>query len=126
MAPQTRTSTDHADPANPASTGPTVDPAMPAGVARMAALAAGRPVVLRFTHDAWPAMTGILVQAQRSGVRACVADPNWKFMVTSQFICTPAELADGRAFRLYPPGPVPRGMPVVFYLRRAIVTGTGK
>jgi hypothetical protein len=126
MAPQTRTSTDHADPANPASTGPTVDPAMAAGVARMAALAAGRPIVLRFTHDAWPAMTGILVQAQRSGVRACVADPNWKFMVTSQFICTPAELADGRAFRLYPPGTVPRGTPVVFSLRRAIVTGTGK
>jgi len=126
MAPQTRTSTDHADPANPASTGPTVDPAMAAGVARMAALAAGRPIVLRFTHDAWPAMTGVLVQAQRSGVRACVADPNWTFMVTSQFICTPAELADGRAFRLYPPGLVPRGMPVVVQLRRAIVTGTGK
>jgi hypothetical protein len=126
MAPQTRTSTDHADPANPASTGPTVDPAMAAGVARMAALAAGRPIVLRLAHDAWPAMTGILVQAQRSGVRACVADPNWKFMVTSQFICTPAELADGRAFRLYPPGLAPRGMPVLLRLRRAIVTGTGR
>ena len=126
MAPQTRTSTDHADPANPASTSSTVDPALPAGVARLAALAAGRPIVLRFTHDAWPAMTGVLVQAQRSGVRACVADPNWKFMVTSQFICTPAELTDGRVFGLYPPGPVPRGIPVVFQLRRAIVTGTGK
>jgi len=126
VAPQTRTSTDHADPANPASTGPTVDPAMAAGVARMAALAAGRPIVLRLTHDAWPAMTGVLVQAQRSGVRACVADPNWKFMVTSQFICTPEELADGRAFGLYPPGLVPRGMPVVYQLRRALVTGTGK
>jgi hypothetical protein len=125
MAPQTRTSTDHADPASPASTGPTVDPAMAAGVARMAALAAGRPIVLRFTHDAWPAMTGVLVQAERSGVRACVADPNWKFMVTSQFICTPAELADGRAFRLYPPGLAPRGMPVLLRLRRAIVTSTG-
>jgi hypothetical protein len=125
IAPQTRTSTDHADPANPASTGPTVDPAMPAGVARMAALAAGRPIVLRFTHDAWPAITGVLVQAERSGVPACVADPNWEFMVTSQFICTPAELANGRAFRLYPPGVIPRGSPVVFRLRRAIVTGTG-
>ena len=45
---------------------------------------------------------------------------------TSQFICTPAELTDGRVFGLYPPGPVPRGIPVVFQLRRAIVTGTGK
>lgn len=126
LAPQTRTSTDHADPANPAVTGPTVDPAMAAGVARMAALAAGRPIVLRFTHDAWPAMTGVLVQAQRSGVRACAADPNWTFMVTSQFICAPAELADGRAFRLYPPGPAPRGVPVLVRLRRAIVTSTGR
>jgi hypothetical protein len=99
---------------------------MAAGVARMAALAAGRPIVLRLTHDAWPAMTGVLVQAQRSGVRACVADPNWTFMVTSQFICTPAELADGRGFRLYPLGLAPRGVPVLLRLRRALVTSTGR
>jgi hypothetical protein len=123
--PQTRTSTDHADPAN-LSTGPNTDPAMRAGVARMAAIAGSRPIVLRFPHDAWPAMTGILVQAERTGVRACVADPGWEFMVTSQFICTSAELADGRAFRLFVPGTVPHGMPVVYQLRRAIVTSTGK
>jgi len=124
-APQTRLTTEHTDPAN-LSTGPDVDPSMPAGVARLAAIAGGRPVVLRLAHNAWPAMTGILVQAERTGVRACVADPGWEFMVTSQFICTPAELADGTFFQLYVPGTVPHGMPVVFRLRRAIVTAAGK
>ena len=55
-------------------------------------------------------MTGLLVQAERTGVTACVADPSWEFMVTSQFICTPAELRDGVPFVVYQPGPVPRGM----------------
>jgi hypothetical protein len=125
LAPQTVTSTEHTDSENLA-TGPDTDPTMPTGVARMAALAGGRPVVLRLAHLAWPAMTGILVQAERTGVRACVADPGWEFMATSQFICTPAELADGVTYHLYVPGPVPRGMPVVFRLRRAIVTSGGK
>jgi hypothetical protein len=89
-------------------------------------LAGGRPIVLRFEHNAWPAVTGFLVQAERTGVRACAADPGWEFMLTSQFICTPAELADGAGFRLYVPGPVPRGARVVFRLRRAIVTSGGK
>jgi hypothetical protein len=124
-APQTRTSTAHTDPGN-LSTGADTDPALPAGVARLATIAGGRPIVLRFSHDAWPAMTGILVQAERTGVRACVADSGWEFMVTSQFICTPAELADGYPFHLYVPGTVPRGVPVVYRLRRALVTSTGK
>jgi hypothetical protein len=124
-APQTRTSTDHADPAN-LSTGPGTDPTMRAGVARMAAIAGGRPIVLRFPHNAWPAMTGILVQAERTGVRACVADPGWKFMVTSQFICTPAEVSQGAPYWLYVPGTVPRGHPVVLRLRRATVTTTAR
>jgi hypothetical protein len=121
-APQTRTSIDHTDPGD-LTTGANTDPALPAGVARMAGLAGGRPVVLRLNHQAWPEMTGILVQSERMGVTACLADPSWAFMVTSQFICSPAELAAGRSFYLYPvPGRVPQGVPVVFRLRRAIVT----
>ena len=38
---------------------------------------------------------------------ACVADSYWEFMMTSQFICTPAELKNGAAFGLYVPGTVP-------------------
>jgi hypothetical protein len=67
-------------------------------------------------------MTGLLVQAERTGVTACVADPFWEFMVTSQFICTPAELARGAEFRLFVPGQVPPGTAVLFRLRRGIVT----
>jgi hypothetical protein len=122
VAPQTRLSTDHADPGDPAATGPVADPSLPAGVARIAALAAGRYAVLSFPHAAWPAITGILVQAERTGVPACVADPAWEFMLTSQFICTRKEITGGRRFSVWAPGAVPRGMPVVFRLRRGIVT----
>lgn len=122
VAPQTKTSTNHTDPANTA-TGPDTDQSLPDGVAKMAAIADGRPIVLlRLQHNAWPSMTGLLVQAERAGVTACVADPYWEFMVTSQFICTPAELAGGAKFGLYLPGQVPRGTQVVFRLRRSIVT----
>jgi hypothetical protein len=121
VAPQTRLSTDHADPGDPAATGPAADPSLPAGVARIAALAAGRYAVLSFPHAAWPAITGILVQAERTGVPACVAGPAWEFMMTSEFICTSKEIAGGERFSVWAPGSVPRGMPVVFRLRRGIV-----
>lgn len=121
VAPQTRLTTDHTDPAD-LSTGPNVDPALPSGVARLAALAGGRPIVLRFSHDAWPEVTGILVQAERTGVKACVAAPYWQFMLTGQFICTPAEVHQGAPYWLYVPGTAPRGARVVFRLRRATVT----
>jgi hypothetical protein len=122
VAPLTRLSTDHADPGDPAATGPVSDPSLPAGVARIGALAAGRYAVITFPHAAWPAITGILVQAERSGVHACVANPGWAFMMTSQFICTGAETSAGVRFTVWPPGTVPRGMPVVFRLRRGLVT----
>jgi hypothetical protein len=125
VAPQTRTSTNHVDP-NQLATGSDTDPALPVGVARVAAVSGGRPIVLQFPHDAWPEVTGFLVQAERTGVRACVANPYWEFMVTRQFICTPAELANGDTFDLYVPGSVPRGAPVVFRLGRAIVTSAAK
>jgi hypothetical protein len=124
-APQARTSINHTDPGD-LTTGANTDPALPAGVARMAGLAGGRPMVVRLSHQAWPEMTGILVQSERMGVTACLADAGWRFMVTSQFICSPAQLASGRSFYLYPvPGEVPHGLPVVFRLRRAIVTSRG-
>jgi hypothetical protein len=77
--------------------------------------------VLSFPRAAWPAVTGILVQAERTGVPACVAGPAWEFMMTSQFICTGKEMAGGERFSVWAPGSVPRGMPVVFRLRRGIV-----
>jgi hypothetical protein len=126
VAPLTRFDLAHVDPETPATTGAVTDPTLAAGTAAVAARADGRPVVFRFGNGAWPAITGLLVQAERTGVTACVADPNWAFMMTEQFICTPAELRDGESFKVYQPGPVPRGVTVVYRLRRGIVTAGGK
>jgi hypothetical protein len=105
-APATRLTTLYVDPENQRA-GYSTDALLPAGVAAMSALAAGRTIVLAFPHNAWPAVTGILVQAERTGVSACVADRHWKFMMTSQFICTPAQLAGGYRMSVYPAGGQP-------------------
>jgi len=107
-APATRLTTVYVDPANPRA-GHSTDAQLPSGVAAMAAAAAGRPIVVTFPHNAWPTVTGILVQAERTGIRACVAERHWKFMMTSQFICSPAERAAGYPMVVYPAGTQPRG-----------------
>ena len=119
MAPLTRTSTDSSDPAV-LSSGPNTDPALPAAVATLAARAAGQMIVLRFDHNSWPDVTGFLVQAERTGVRACVANPTWIVMMTSQFICTNRDIATGRVFWLTPE--IPHGTTVIIRLRQAVVT----
>ncbi len=119
LAPQTRTSTNSSDPAV-LSSGPDTDPALPAAVTALAARSGGRMIVLRFDHDSWPDVTGFLVLAERTGVRACVANPIWTVVVTSQFICTKPEIADGRVFWLTPVAP--RGAAVITRLRQAVVT----
>jgi hypothetical protein len=86
------------------------DPPLPRTVAALAARSDGHPVVLSLTaHSAWPDATGLLVQAERSHVRACVQQPYWKFIMTSQFICTPQQLARGVRYAMVAPsapGPV--------------------
>jgi hypothetical protein len=126
VTPLTQFDLAHVDPETPSVTGPVTDPTLAAGTAALAAKADGRPLVFRFGNNAWPAVTGLLVQSERTGVTACVADPNWAFMMTEQFICTPAELREGESFVVYPPGPVPPGSTVVYRLRRGIVTAGGK
>ena len=119
LAPQTRTSTNSSDPAV-LSSGPNTDAALPGAVSKVAALSGGRIVVLRFDHNSWPDIAGFLVQAERTGVRACVANPIWTFMMTSQFICTSRELATGRVFWFTPSAPL--GTKVLARLRQAVVT----
>jgi hypothetical protein len=126
VAPLTRFDLAHVDPQTPSTTGRVTDPTLAPGTAFLAGKAGGRPLVLRFENGAWPAITGLLVQAERTGVTVCVADPGWAFMMTQQFICTPAELRDGAPFYVYQPGPVPPGITVVYRLRRGIVTAGGK
>ena len=117
--------TVHVDPENLTSNSPT-DPGWPGAVAAMAKVADGRPAVLHFPQDAWPTLIGLLVQSERTGVTACVTNPSLEFMVTGQFICTPARARDGRIFDIYAPGQVPRGITVIYRLRRGIVTAGGK
>jgi len=118
-APETQTSTNSSDPAVPSS-GPDTDPALPGAVAALTARAGGRMIVLRFDYRSWPDVTGFLVQAERTGVRACVADPASTLVVTSQFICTRSGIADGRVYWLTPVPP--RGHAVIIRLRQAVVT----
>jgi hypothetical protein len=98
------------------------DPTLPNAVSVLAARSAGKPIVIRLRHDAWAELDGFLVQAERSNVRACVADSSWTFMVTSQFICSPQEVASGAAYTFLPASQVPPGTPVLTRLGGVIVT----
>lgn len=84
-----------------------IDQALPRVVATLAARAPGQVIVLHIDHRAWVETAGFLVQAERSGVRACLDDPWFTFLMTRQFICTPAQAASGRAYWFYTPGGLP-------------------
>ena len=80
----------------------------------------GRPIVLHLDHPTWPEVAGFLVQADRTGVRACIDDPWYTFIVTSQFICTPAQASAGKAYWFYAPK-VPAGARVLARLHGVAV-----
>ena len=124
-APGTRTSTADVDPRNPRAGYP-AGPARPAAVARMAALAAGRTIVLSFPHDGWTDVTGILVQASRTGGAACVAAPGWAFLMSPPSVCTPAQARNGCPMTVYPDDQVPPGAHPMARLARALVTSGSK
>jgi hypothetical protein len=89
----------------------------------VAAQAHGQTIVIGFDHNAWIDVTGFLVQAERTGVRACVPNPNWTFMMTRQFICTPAQIADGAPFWFNAPA-APSGTAVIATLKNSqIIAG---
>jgi hypothetical protein len=90
-----------------------IDQALPRVVATLAARAPGQMIVLHIDHPAWVETAGFLVQAERTGVRACLDDPWFTFLMTRQFICTPAEAASGRAYWFYTPGGLPPHAPVL-------------
>jgi hypothetical protein len=90
-----------------------IDLALPRVVSALAARAPGKTIVLHIDHPAWVETAGFLVQAERSGVRACLDDPWFTFLMTRQFICTPAQAASGRAYWFYTPGGLPPHTPVI-------------
>jgi hypothetical protein len=82
--------------------------------------------VLTFPHDSWTDVTGILVQAGRTGVDACVRDGSWAFLMSRQSVCTPAQARNGYRMSVYPDGQIPAGEHVVAKLQRALVTSGSK
>ena len=96
VVPGTRTSTKD------------IDEALPRVVATMAAQAPGQMIVLHIDHSAWVETTGFLVQAERTGVRACVDMPKYTFLFSRQFICTPSQAASGPAYWFYTSSGLPR------------------
>lgn len=101
------------------------DAALPHAVQAVAAQAGGRTIVIRFNHNAWIDVTGFLVQAERIGVRACAAEPTWTFMMTTQFICTPVQIAGGAPFWFDAPV-APHGSTVIATLKNSqIIAGSG-
>ncbi|MGD0554567.1 MAG: hypothetical protein ABSA93_06255 [Streptosporangiaceae bacterium] len=104
VVPGTRTSTAYVDPEFEKGPGGATDPALPGVVRTVATDAHGATVVIYLEQPAWAAMTGFVAQAERTGVPVCLANPWWTFMVTSQFICTPSEVANGANFIFLPTG----------------------
>jgi hypothetical protein len=98
------------------------EPALVPALAAVTARAHGRPVVLR-TEGAHYDPNGLLVQAIRHGVHACLTgSSNELFAVTSEYICGPRQAAAGVSFWLYPRPyrPVP-GMHVIATLRYSVL-----
>lgn len=90
-----------------------IDESLPQVVATLAARAPGKTIVLHIDGPAWVETAGFLVQAERSGVKACLHDPWYTFLMTKQFICTPAQTAGGRGYWFYTPRGLPRGAHVI-------------
>lgn len=75
-------------------------PEMPRVLDAVRAHAAGRPVLVDLEHQAWPALTALVVHGDRAGQRVCARDPRWTFLVTPEHVCTARDVADGRPVRL--------------------------
>lgn len=74
----------------------------------LAADSRGRPIVLNVSSLGWGDAVGVIVYADRIGVRACVSEPSWTITFRAQSICTPAELRDGTAFEFIGKSEQPR------------------
>lgn len=101
------------------------EPALAPAMAALAARAPGRLIVLQVAPVTSIDAGGLVMQAERSGVRACLAGPYMSvFAVTSQYVCGPRQEATGVAFQLhrllYTPKP---GVLVIARLTHSVLTG---
>jgi hypothetical protein len=84
-----------------------INESLPAAVATLAAQSQGRTLAIEVDHIVWPQAIGFLDQAERTGVKACLVDPWYTFIVTKQFICTPSQVATSAGYWFYPPAAPP-------------------
>jgi hypothetical protein len=84
-----------------------INESLPAAVAAIAARNPGETIALEVDHIVWPQAIGFLVQAERTGVKACLVDTWYTFLVTKQFICTPSQAATSAGYWFYPPAAPP-------------------
>ena len=124
-APLSRTSTSYSDPDAPWMSPPDTDQAIPGAVVALSDDSPGQTLVINLDHDTWEDLTGFLVQAERTGVRACVDSPHWAYMVTSQFICTPQEAAAGAPYYFHFTGVPEHGHVVARMYSTWVSTGRG-
>jgi hypothetical protein len=82
--------------------------------------------VLHIDHPAWVETTGFLIQAERTGVRACLDEPQFAFLMTKQLICTPAEVASGQGFWFYGAGTPPGTQVIMRFSGVAVSAGPGQ
>jgi hypothetical protein len=102
------------------ATNPDHAPELPRAVATLSSYTSGRPVLVDLEPASWPALTGLLVAGARGGQRVCARDPAWRFMVTSEFVCTGRDLAEGRTVVLSAQPPI--GTTVLARLDRSAIS----
>jgi hypothetical protein len=88
------------------------DPGLPGAVATLAAHSHGKPIVITGTGQSWVEIPGFLVQAERTGVTACVSNPSMAYLVSQQMICTQQERDSGVPYTFGTAAPRP-GTPVI-------------
>jgi len=89
------------------------DPLLPAAVSTLADLSHGRTIVIEARGSSWVEIPGFLVQAERTGVRACVYQPGSnEVIITSQFTCTQQDWDAGARYEFLTSTP-PRGATVL-------------
>lgn len=103
------------------------EPALVAATANLASRDPGRPIILHTAPNGQPDALGLVLQAERTGVRACLSGPYLQvFFATSEFTCTARDYATGVSYSMRDlPYTAGRGVTVVARLRYSAITTTG-
>ena len=77
-------------------------PQLPHAAKVLAAVADGRPIVVRISDGDWGDAVGVVAYADRTGLRACVFGLRWTVLFRAQSVCTPGEARTGVSFWFTP------------------------